>query len=207
MIDIRKETQRLQDRSREVLGEATMTGLTESFAREMNSAKSQLFRTQILFFLSIVFLLVSAGAVLNAFPWLEAWARPIRLEPPPNADPYAVGLFHFVNLLNKAILLVPALLLLGFAAKRYAEVFRIKNLYTYKYTVAASLPGFKIEAPAHAEAITAAAFKELLANPRDAETRPLKDATAKEENPFLSRFLEPYIKKAMEKMMEGPKVS
>jgi hypothetical protein len=206
MIDIRKETQRLQDRSREVLGEATMTGLTESFAREMNSAKWQLFRMQVLFFFSVVFLLASAGVVLNAFPWLETWIRPIRLEPPSNATPYTMGLFHFVNLLNKAILLVPALFLLGFAAKRYAEVFRIKTLYTYKYTIAASLPGFKIEAPAHAEAITAAAFKELLVNPRDTDISQ-KEKAPKEENSFLERFLEPSIKKALEKMVEGPKTS
>lgn len=206
MTDIRKEIQRLQDRSREVLGEATMSGLTESFAREMKTAKWQAFRMQVLFFFSVVFLLASAGVVSNAFPWLETWIRPIRLEPPSSSSPYAVGLIHFVNLLNKAILLLPALLLLGFAAKRYAEVFRIKTLYTYKYTIAASLPGFKIETPTHAEAITAAAFKELLVNPRDVDNSQ-KETGSKDDNSFLERFLEPSIKKALEKMIEGPKHS
>lgn len=78
-----------------------------------------------------------------------------------------------------------------------------KAQYTYKYTVAASLPGFKLEAPTYAEAITASAFKELLFNP--AESVGLPEEANKEGNTFLQRLIEPAVKRILDKMGEVPK--
>lgn len=203
-----KEIQRLLDRSRQVLGEATVAGLSESFAREMKAAGRQLFRTQLLYFFSIALLLFSAGVVLNGFPWLEerGWVRLVRWEPPVGADAFTHWLFQFGNLTAKLIFVAPALLLLAFAARRYSEVFRLKSQYTHKYTVAASLTGFKVEAPIYAEAITAAAFKELLSNPGEGIQKS-REGSKKEGNSVLQNVLEPVIKRTIEKMSQVPKAA
>jgi hypothetical protein len=201
---IQKEIERLQERSREVLGEATMTGLSESFAREMNASGRQLFRTQLLFFFSIGLLLFAAGVVLNAFPWLEGWVKTVRLEPPAGSDSMTIGIFYIGNFIGKAIFLVPPLLLLAFAARRYAEIFRLKTHYTYKYTVAASLPGFKVEAPNFADAITASAYQKLVSDePYKADTS--DDKNKQEGSTILQRIIEPIVTKALAKLSEVPK--
>lgn len=199
------EIDRLLARSREVLGEATVSGLSESFAREMKATGKQLRRIQVLFYFSVACLLVAAGIVLNAFPWLENFVHIVRFEPPANADPFAVAVFYLGNFVSKLTFLLPPLILLIFAGRRYTELFRLKTQYTYKYTVASSLPGFKIEAPNYADAITASAFKELLFNPGENVGAPEAKSDTKDGNTFLQRLIEPVVKKAMDKMGEVPK--
>jgi hypothetical protein len=199
------EMDRLLARSRDILGEATVSGLSESFAREMKTTGRQLRWIQILFYFSIAFLLAAAGIVLDAFPWLSGWVHTTRFEPPANADPIAVALFYLGNFVSKLTFLLPPLILLFFAARRYTELFRLKTHYTYKYTVAASLPGFKIEAPAYADAITASAFKELLFNPGEKAEGPEDRADGKGGNTFLQRLIEPVVRRAIDKMGNVPK--
>jgi hypothetical protein len=87
-------------------------------------------------------------------------------------------------------------------ACRDAALFRLRGEYAYKYSVAASLPGFKIEAPDFAEAVTAAAFKELLYNP---ELDPAVERKGSKEaaigNSWLRKLLEPALVKAAERML------
>jgi hypothetical protein len=194
------EVDRLLGRSREVLGEATVSGLSESFAREMKATGRQLKWMQFLFYFSVICLLLAAGIVLNAFPWLEQWVHSVRFVPPANAEPIAIAVLYLANFISKLTFLLPPLILLLFAGRRYTELFRLKTQYTYKYTIAASLPGFKIEAPEYADAITASAFKELLFNPGENASAPEDGSDNKGGNTFLQRLLEPMIKKAMDKM-------
>jgi hypothetical protein len=201
ITEAQKEIKRLLDRSREVLGEATVSGLSESYAREMKKAKGQLLRIQILFFFSIVFLMASAGVVLNAFPWLEQWVHMPAFEPPPKTDLLTIGVLYLGNFVSKLTFLAPSLILLFFAARRYTEMFRLKTQYTYKYTVAASIPGFKVEAPSYAEAITASAFKELLFNPGETVEAP-EDKPDGKGNTFLQRLIEPAVHKVIDKMTD-----
>lgn len=201
---IESEVDRLQSRSREVLGEATVTGLTESFAAEKKAAGWQLMWIQLLFFVSIALLFFSAGLILNAFPWLEGWFRPARWDPPGNAESWTIGIFYFGNFIAKAIFLMPALFLLAFAARRYGEVYEQKKLYTYKYTLASAITGFKIEAPNYAEVITAAAFQQLAANPKE-EVEKTKEEKKEERGTILQRIVEPAVKRVLEQMGKLPK--
>lgn len=187
--------------ARDILGEATAAGLSERFAEEKNAVGSQIIWNQILYFFSIIFLFFSAGVVLNAFPWLEGYLHLVQIQPASDANLSTVTAFYLVNFFSKLTFLLPALLLFIFAGRRYTELFRLKAQYTYKYTVAASLPGFKLEAPTYAEAITASAFKELLFNPGAAIAAP-EEKSKKEGNTFLERLIEPAVKKALDKMGE-----
>lgn len=202
--NIQKEIDRLLARSRAVLGETTVTGLSESFGREMKETGKQLLRIQLLFFFSIAFLLASVGILFNAFPQLEKWVHVTRFEPPQSTDLLAMSAFYLVNFLSKLTFLLPALLLLYFATRRYTEIFRLKTQYTHKFTVAASLTGFKLEAPKHGEDITAFAFKELLSNPA-INPESSKDKGDKEESSLIQKVIESVPKKIMDKMNEEPK--
>lgn len=199
-----KEMDRLLARSREILGEATAAGLSEHFAEEKNAVGRQIVRNQGLYFLSIAFLFLSAGIVLNAIPWFEKYIHLVQIQPTGDSDLGTITAFYLVNFLSKLTLLLPSLLLIIFAGRRYTELFRLKAHYTYKYTVAASLTGFRMEAPTYAEAITASAFKELLFNPGAAIAAP-EEGDKKEGNTFLERLVDPLVKKALDKMGEIPK--
>jgi hypothetical protein len=196
-----KEIEGILKRSRAVLGEATVSGLSDSFAKEMTEARDQLWWIQLLFFASVGLLLVGAAVVLDAFPWLGTVVHIAKIETPSSGAPMAVAVYLLANFLRTLTFLLAPLVLLIYAARRYTELFRMKAHYTYKYTVAASLPGFKLEAPKYAEEITASAFEELLFNPGDSVGKP-EDATDKGGNTFVQRLLEPIIKKAMDKMGE-----
>ena len=67
------------------------------------------------------------------------------------------------------------------------------------------MPGFKIEAPAYADAITASAFKELLFNPGEKVEAPEDRPDGKSGNTFLQRLIEPVVRRAMDKMGDVPK--
>ncbi len=95
------EINRLLDRSRAVLGETTVSGLSGSFGQEMKAIGWQLFRIQILFYFSIALLLVSVGVVFNAFPQLEPWVHVTRFEPPQSTDLFAVSVFYLVKATSK----------------------------------------------------------------------------------------------------------
>lgn len=206
LVAAQKEIDRLLARSREVLGEATVSGLSESFAREMKATGTQLRWIRILFYFSVAGLAAAAGVVLNAFPWLEGYVHIVRFEPPANADPMAIGIFYLGNFVSKLTFLLPPLILMLFAGRRYTEVFRLKTQYTYKYAVAASLPGFKIEAPNFADAITALAFKELLFNPGEKVDAPEdKSSEASGGSTFIQRLIEPIVKRAMDKIGDATK--
>jgi len=201
-----KEIDRLLARSREVLGEATVSGLSDSFAREMRATGSQLRWIRILYYFSVASLLAAAGIVLNAFPWLEGYVHIAKFEPPANADPMAIGIFYLANFVPKLTFLLPPFILMLFAGRRYTEVFRLKTQYTYKYAVAASLPGFKVEAPNFADAITALTFKELLFNPGEKVDAPEdKSSEASGGSTFIQRLIEPIVKRAMDKIGDATK--
>ncbi len=80
-------------------------------------------------------------------------------------------------------------------------MFKLKTQYTHKFTVAASLTGFKLEAPSHGEDIMAFAFKELLFNP-DIKTAVHEDGSdkEKEEGTFMQKVIESVSKKVIDKM-------
>jgi hypothetical protein len=187
--------ERLLKRSRAVLGEATVSGLSDSFASEMKEAGRQLWWMQVLFFVSIALLILGVGFAFEILPWIKI----AKISPPIGGDPITFAVYLLASFLRTLTFLLGPLLLLIYAARRYTELFRLKAAYTYKYTVAASLPGFKLEAPQYAEAITATAFKELLFNPGDGVGMP-EEMSIEKGNTFLQRILEPLITKAMNKM-------
>lgn len=68
---------------------------------------------------------------------------------------------------GRIIILVPAAWFVSFAARRHASLFRLREHYAYKYSMAVSVEGFKKQAPEFASAIAATVLEELAFNPAE----------------------------------------
>ena len=137
-------------------------------------------------------LVVLFGAALFVF-----LAGPRIGLPPPGVDPvlpneFFTQLIQFLASLSaRLVIMLPAFLLVGFTGRRHRSLFRLRELYVYKHTIAASVAGFKIEAPEHAEAVAAAAYDELLFNP--AAYMEKSEPPARKEGP-LSGWLKQIVR-------------
>ena len=121
------------------------------------------------------------GTCSNWQPPIESFAAQIgktpSRAPAPETHPNSVlcflrgntsvGDFELGQVLIRALLLVPFAWLAKFAAARHATLFRLREHYAYKYSIAASVEGFKKQAPSLQDEIAAAAFRELTFNPAD----------------------------------------
>ncbi|MGO4389079.1 hypothetical protein AB4Y85_16230 [Microvirga sp. 2YAF29] len=102
----------------------------------------------------------------------------------------------FTNMASRFLVILPGLLLIGFAAKRHSALFRLREQYSHKWAIAASVEGFKTQAPAYQEQIAAAVFTELLTNPGHTSTQ---DSSTK-NNGFLDRLIKPAVERTLAKM-------
>lgn len=96
---------------------------------------------------------------------------------------------------SRGLLILPALLLAGFAAHRHSALFRLREEYSHKYSMAASVQGFKIQAPSFQEPIAAAVFTELLHNPA-ATMDKLQSAN---RNGFVDKLIMPRVEEALKR--------
>ena len=71
------------------------------------------------------------------------------------------------TIFSAVIIVMPGLFLQHFAASRYADTFRILEDYTYKYSIAMGVEGYKKAAPEYADEIAASTFEQIAFNPAD----------------------------------------
>ncbi len=139
---------------------ATVSGLASSFGeirdkitKELDWARRGFYFAVALLFLSVLPLAVYIIPGLSLFGLLRGTS--------------SAGDFELGQVLIRALLLVPFAWLAKFAAARHATLFRLREHYAYKYSIASSVEGFKKQAPSLQDEIAAAAFKELTFNPAD----------------------------------------
>lgn len=182
----------------EMLGGATVAGLSTTYKGQYDEVNSQLDWARRGFYFSVFLLIVSVLVALNL---TSIFGLLNGLPPlPPLAESTPTGTFAIQVLAAlgaRALMIMPALLLAGFAAKRHASLFRLREEYSHKYAMAASVHGFKQQAPTYEQQIAAAVFKELLANP--ATTMDIK-AAEPASNGFVSRLIMPHVEAALDKM-------
>jgi hypothetical protein len=99
------------------------------------------------------------------------------------------------HVLARALLLIPAFLLVRFAAARHERLFRLREHYAYKYSIASSVEGFKQQSPdQYKDYVAMIAFNELTFNP----------ATQMEARGSETKHLNPILDAAMKKMGLAP---
>lgn len=199
MLVASKENKKYIQESKDTLNWNTASSLASSFSTSAQELEGPLWRSRAGFYVSILLLFGSAAIAFNGFPLLREYI----IVPSFPASGNGVDATLVAGLLSalsiKIAVVLPAVLFVGFTSRRHRALFHQHQLYTYKKTVAAALPGFKDHADAHKEAMAAAAFARLLFNPQEDASR---DLTRKAGGPgWLSRWLERVIHRSMKTVM------
>lgn len=180
------------EKSKNMLGGATVSGLASAYRDQVNDINKELNNARISYYFSVFALVLGAMVALNVFSGFGVGITPMPtvsdLMPTGNA---AVQIL--AGLGSRALLILPPLLLASFSSRRYRELFQLRGEYIHKYTMAASVQGFKIQAPSYEEAVAAAVFKELLSNPSILKPK----SEVNEDNGFLDRIIMPRVDKAL----------
>jgi hypothetical protein len=92
-----------------------------------------------------------------------------------------------LNFVGRAIFLIPGLMLVRFASSRHERLFRLREDYAYKYSIASSVDGFMKQAKSYADDIAAACYYELTYNPADRMDEKSEDARLM--NPLFEKML------------------
>lgn len=161
--EIRSEIIDINSRAEGMLSGATVAGLASSFGEHRDTLNKELDNARNGFYVAIALLFVSVlPLALYVIPGLgELIAGPEAASATKASDASEL----IGQIAARALLLLPGAWLTKFAANRYASVFKLKEHYVYKYSVATSVEGFKKQAEPYKDEIAAATFFELTMNP------------------------------------------
>ncbi|MCK9558280.1 MAG: hypothetical protein M0R50_09610 [Candidatus Cloacimonetes bacterium] len=141
----------LSERADSMLSGATNAALASTFDDKRKEASGELVKTLRFYVVSIIFLVISV--IPLAYVLFEMSIGNLSIQP--------------WTILPTIILVMPGLFLQHFAASRYADTFRILEDYTYKYSIAMGVEGYKKAAPEYADEIAASTFEQIAFNPAD----------------------------------------
>lgn len=183
----------LISQAEDMLKGATTSGLAASFSKKQHVTNSELGFARFTYYVSIALLVfltlpvfiyslpreLTLPVIAKIFPFDPTLIVPHEIT----HDYYQYG----VRLLARGIFLIPGLLFVRFASSRHERLFRLREDYAYKYSIASSVDGFKKQAEQYADEIAASAYFALTYNP--AEKMDPKGEDAKMVNPLLERVI------------------
>lgn len=164
----------LIERSEKMLSSATIAGLAANFSSMMDNLTGELKSARIAFYIGIAFLTLSAFPLLAfvimplAAPILQALFPELTFvvsDYSPN--PADNGWQYLGQVLARIAILLPAAWFVSFTAIRHSSLFRLREHYAYKYSMAVSVEGFKQQAPRYEQEIAALVLEQLAFNPAD----------------------------------------
>lgn len=173
---------------------ATNAGLAGTFSARQRATGWEAFGARWSFYLSIVVLLIVsiplAAYVLPRELLLALVPKGLPLNPAdvlgkPAGDHSPGEIIGQV--LARALLLIPGIWLVRFSASRHERLFKLREHYAYKYSIASSVEGFKKQAPEYEQEIAATSFYELTFNP--ATSMEGKSPDARHPNPLLEALM------------------
>ncbi|MDQ8700739.1 hypothetical protein [Hyphomicrobium sp. LHD-15] len=166
-------------RSEAMLSSATVAGLAQHFFLLKNEIASELRGARRAFYFAIAMLALSAiplaiyilAPILNLFfPDTIGAGEQLGLQPEPS------HLQHLVQLIGRIAFLIPAAWFVSFSARRHASLFKLREHYAYKYSMAVSVEGFKKQAPEYASEVAATVLEQLAFNPAERMDAKLQDS-------------------------------
>jgi len=191
----------LTAKAEEMLGGATTAGLASAYKAQADAVDIQLTNARRWYYGAIVLLVVSVAVALNLLaPFHVTLPSLPTLDSKTPTGTIAVQALSALG--SRGLLVLPALLLAGFTAHRHSTLFRLREEYSHKYAAAASVQGFKLQAPSFDEQIAAAVFAELLKNPAAA----MDGHSHARTNGFVDRLLMPRIQEALKRAAQFPEV-
>lgn len=150
--DQTNEVEGLIGRAKSMLSSATNAGLTHAQQQKYDEIGKQLSSAGFWVFIAYVALFASVAPVVK-YVW-EA-----------NTIEFSSAWTYMGNVLARAVLLVPGGIAASFTTNRYMRLFRLRHEYAYRASLAGAVEGFRIQAPEHAQDLTAVAFYQLGLNP------------------------------------------
>ena len=184
-----------------MLGSATVAGLSTHYDDRYEKLDKQVSAAKRSFYYSLAFLIFSVLLVLNFVHWDGLYLPEAFPGVASDTPTGAIAVRALSAFGARALVILPALLLAGFASKRHASLFRLREEYNHKFTAAASVNGFKAQAPNYEEQIAGAVFQELLVNPANT----MDDKRPERRNGFIDKIIGPRVEAALEKMRDLPK--
>jgi uncharacterized coiled-coil DUF342 family protein len=185
--------------SESMLKGATVAGLASSFSEAHRKLGWQLLWARVSFYMGIAFLFISAiPLMLYVFlpvlaPFLQARYPEIAIAAPAiNTLAEISGWQYLGQVLARFIILLPAAWLVSFSAIRHSSLFRLREHYAYKYSMAVSVEGFQKQAKGYESEIAALVLEQLAFNPADKLT-PSKDISeGKVPHPLLNILVDKF---------------
>jgi len=185
--------------SESMLKGATVAGLASSFSEAHRKLGWQLLWARVSFYVGITFLFISAiPLMLYVFlpilaPFLQTLYPEIASAVPAfDTQTEISGWQYLGQVLARFIILLPAAWLVSFAAIRHSSLFRLREHYAYKYSMAVSVEGFRKQATGYESEIAALVLEQLAFNPADKLT-PSKDIPeGKVPHPLLNIFVDKF---------------
>lgn len=164
----------LIERSEKMLSSATVAGLASNFSAMMDKLTSELGWARAAFYVGIAFLTLSAFPLLAfvimplAAPILQAMFPNLTFAVSDYApNPADNGWQYLGQILARIAILLPAAWFVSFTAIRHSSLFRLREHYAYKYSMAVAVEGFKQQAPHYEQEIAALVLEQLAFNPAD----------------------------------------
>jgi hypothetical protein len=194
-----KAVQDLINAAETMLGNVTEAGLASGYKDQNNELDDQIWYSQIIFYGSIAFLLLCALVTLDLMPGFHGLPRLPEFTDKSPAANILIQVFSAIG--SRLLVLLPALLMVTFSAKRYASLFKLRQEYRHKFSTASSVHGFKLQAPKYEQQMAAAVFQELLKNPTRSEDS-IGSSGTEDNKSFLGNLLEPHIQTALLNMAE-----
>ena len=175
---------------------ATVAGLASSFSEARKELSGQLWWARMSFYAGIVFLFICAiPLMLHVFmpllsPILKVYFPEFTdLSSSTQGEEQLSGWQYIGQVLARFVILVPAAWFVSFSAVRHSSLFRLREHYAYKYSMAVSVEGFQKQAPGYEDEIAALVLEQLAFNPADKlqSSREIKEAKA--PTPLLNVLL------------------
>ncbi len=169
----------VRKKAESMLASATNTGLAKEFADYRERLSRSLSWASFAFYVSIFFLFASTvPLIVMVVPPLGFLIERMLGIPggilvadsfsfPGDSASDHSELGDFMNAAVRFLLIFPFIWLTTFSSRNYTRLFKLKEHYAYKRSIAASVEGFKRQSSEYQEEIAAAAFHELIFNPAD----------------------------------------
>lgn len=169
------------EQANSMIAGATNAGLATTFSAQHADLNTELKKARRGFYFSIGLLAISAlPIVAYVFPGIADLLGLVSSKAQAQASSDAVNL---TDLLSRFVLLVPFAWLTKFMAARHSTLFKLRENYAYKYSMAMSVEGFKQQAPEFEEQVAMATFTGLSFNP--AEAMDTKSSEQQHPNPII----------------------
>lgn len=200
---IENELRNIASQSQHILGNATAAGLASMFREAGKRLKWPLIASHIIFYVSVTLLIFSLLIVLDGIPFIRGYIELPHVTPPSGVSTADAIIFIFGSVLVRFVLILPGLLLAGFATRWHRSLQQLSEEYMHKEAVSASVPGFKGETEGDLrEVIPAAAFENLLSYKGNYAS---SDGTSLKNQKWLERLIRRPIERAIDLAVKNKK--